>query len=250
MKQTNIKTNIGAAIFFLLMMACESKPKTIEAIETSPTMENQQSDESATAIHKGVVEDILQTSKYTYLYMSGEGENKWIAIPKSEIEIGETYYYRGGLKKNNFKSTEHDRVFETVYLVSGVGKDPASIGATGGNPHLNTHPGATTDENTKIEPPTGGITIATLLANPKKYDGQTVRVKGRCIKVNNMIMNRNWVHLQDGSLTGETQDLTITTTENIPVGAIVALEGKITLNKDFGAGYKYEILMEEAKLLQ
>jgi len=65
-----------------------------------------------------------------------------------------------------------------------------------------------------------------------------------------MIMNRNWIHLQDGSTKDDKLDLTITTTENVPLGAIVAFEGKISLNKDFGAGYKYEIIMEDAQLLQ
>lgn len=30
--------------------------------------------------------------------------------------------------------------------------------------------------------------------------------------------------------------------------AIVNFEGKIYLNKDFGAGYRYDIIMEEAKM--
>jgi hypothetical protein len=64
-----------------------------------------------------------------------------------------------------------------------------------------------------------------------------------------MIMNRNWIHLQDGSLKDKTVDLTITTTENIALGSIVAVEGIITLNKDFGAGYKYDIIMEDATLI-
>ena len=65
-----------------------------------------------------------------------------------------------------------------------------------------------------------------------------------------MIMNRNWIHIRDSSLKDETMDLTVTTTENVPMGAVVAFEGVIALNKDFGAGYKYEIIMENAQLLQ
>jgi hypothetical protein len=77
-----------------------------------------------------------------------------------------------------------------------------------------------------------------------------VKVRGKVIKLNNMIMNRNWVHLQDASVEGQEVDLTLTTTDNVMLGAVVAFEGKITLNKDFGAGYKYDIIMEEARLLQ
>lgn len=232
-----------------LLLACESKPKIIEAVDTESSSQAPVSDEATSKLHKVVVEEILQTSRYTYLNVSEDGEVFWIAIPKKEVEKGATYYYRGGLKKTNFKSVEHDRVFETVYLVSDVSKDPGMIGMASGNPHEDMGTPAT-EQNTKLDPPPGGISIADLFANMKKYEGQTVRVKGRCVKLNNMIMQRNWIHLDDGSMKENKQDLTVTTTDNVPLGAIVAFEGKITLNKDFGAGYKYEIIMEDAHLLQ
>jgi len=239
-----------AVVLTGLFMACDSRPKVIVADDTNTNTESSMADESANMLHKVVVEEILNTEKYSYLNVSEDGEIFWIAIPRKEIEKGGTYYYRGGLKKTNFKSVEYDRVFETLYLVSDVSKDPGMSDFSGGNPHENAGSGATLDQTTKIEPPPGGISLAELFANRKKYEGQTVRVKGRCIKLNNMIMNRNWIHLQDGSLKEGASDLTVTTTENIPLGAIVAFEGIITLNKDFGAGYKYEIIMEEAQLLQ
>ncbi|MEZ5059187.1 MAG: hypothetical protein R2879_19300 [Saprospiraceae bacterium] len=69
---------------------------------------------------------------------------------------------------------------------------------------------------------------------------------GKVVKINPMIMGRNWVHLIDASV--EEADLTITTQEPVPVGAIVSLEGTIALDKDFGAGYRYDIIMENAEL--
>lgn len=251
-KTIKFRYHMKSICFFLLLsallLACNSKPKVIEATDTAQEQEQPMADEAATKLHKVVVEDILQASRYTYLQVSEDGETRWIAIPKKEVEKGGTYYYRGGLKKNNFESAEHNRVFETVYLVSDVSKDPGSIGMA--NPHGNMGSDAPVDQNTKIEPLAGGITIAELFSNREKYEGKTVRIKGRCVKLNNMIMQRNWIHIRDGSSTKEDLDLTVTTTDNIPLGAVVAFEGKISLNKDFGAGYKYEIIMEEAKLLQ
>jgi len=75
-------------------------------------------------------------------------------------------------------------------------------------------------------------------------------VQGSVVKLNNMIMNRNWVHIQDASIKNEKTDLTVTTDENVAMGDIVAFEGKISLNKDFGAGYKYEIIMEDAHIIR
>jgi hypothetical protein len=63
-----------------------------------------------------------------------------------------------------------------------------------------------------------------------------------------MIMNRNWIHIQDG--TGDQLDLTVTTTENIALGSVVTLKGTIALDKDFGAGYRYDIIMEGAVVQQ
>lgn len=233
---------IGALVF----VSCNSGPKIVEAEADAKDIMAPTTSQT-TKTHKVVVKEVLQTSKYTYLNVSEDEEEKWIAAPKTEAVVGETYYYRGGLKKTNFKSVEHNRVFETVYLVSGISKNPSGVGMPAGHVHTNMSPQA--DMGKLSDPPPGGITIADLFENRTKYDGQKVRIRGRCVKVNNMIMDRNWVHLQDDSL-DEDKDLTITTTENIPLGAVVAVEGIITLNKDFGAGYKYEIIMEEAQLLK
>jgi hypothetical protein len=246
-----MKTIILSFTILVLLTSCNSNPKVIEAVDVATEPQQQPAeDPAATKLHKVVVEEVLPTSKYTYLNVTEDGEKTWIAIPKKDVKVGGTYYYRGGLKKTNFKSVEYDRVFETLYLVSDVSEDPGMSGmATGSSPHGNTAADAPIEQTTKIDPVPGGITIAELFENRKKYEGQTVRIKGRCVKLNNMIMSRNWIHLQDGSLKGKTLDLTVTTTENIPLGAIVAVEGKIALNKDFGAGYKYDIILEEAKLI-
>ena len=57
-------------------------------------------------------------------------------------------------------------------------------------------------------------------------------------------MNQNWIHLQDGSSNSGEFDFTITTAEEAKVGEIITVEGIITLDKDFGAGYFYSIIME------
>jgi hypothetical protein len=61
-------------------------------------------------------------------------------------------------------------------------------------------------------------------------------------------MDRNWVHLQDGTSDSGSFDLTVTTEEEVNVGDVLTFEGKIKLDKDFGAGYSYEVIMEQAKL--
>lgn len=93
------------------------------------------------------------------------------------------------------------------------------------------------------------IKLAELFKNKDKYEGKKIVVTGKVVKVNNGILNRNWVHINDGSKCGNIEcDLTITTEDEVENGAQVTFEGKITLNKDFGAGYHYHLIMEEAEL--
>lgn len=99
----------------------------------------------------------------------------------------------------------------------------------------------------KIEPGDGCISISSLLSNKKSFSGKVIRVKGQVTKFNPEIMGKNWVHIQDGSEFQGEFDLTITTDKKVSLGDTVTFEGKIVLDKDFGYGYFYNVLMEEGK---
>lgn len=240
-----------ALLLFLMLASCESSPKVIES---EPMAGNSDVPDGHTHAvpdeqHKVVAEETLSTEKYTYLKVSENGESFWIAVPKTPVEIGATYYYQGGLMKKNFASKEYNRVFETIYLVSGISKQPIGQGgpAMGSavDQALSQVPGEdATAPPENLKPAPGAVKIATLMGNLSKYDGKVIKITGKCVKVNPMIMGRNWIHLQDGS--ANNFDLTVTTTENVPLGSIVTLEGTIALNKDFGAGYRYNVIMEGA----
>jgi hypothetical protein len=101
--------------------------------------------------------------------------------------------------------------------------------------------------NLAIEPCEGCITISNLLANKKSYDGKIIKVKGKVTKYNPEIMGKNWVHIQDGSEFEGAFDLAVTTNKKAKVGDVITFEGKIVLDKDFGYGYFYAVLMEEGK---
>lgn len=244
--------NIVLALL-LLLSSCDSGPKVIEsepAANNGSAVDQVIPGVQAPAVaedHKVVVEEALNTEKYTYLQVKENGESFWIAIPKTAVEIGATYYYQGGLMKKNFASREYNRVFETIYLVSGISKQPLGTGGSAVDQALSqTQSAEATAPPTDIKPAAGAVKIADLIGNLSKYDGKVIKVTGKCVKVNPMIMGRNWVHLQDGS--AKNFDLTITTNENVPLGGVVTLEGTIALNKDFGAGYKYNVIMEGATI--
>jgi hypothetical protein len=99
----------------------------------------------------------------------------------------------------------------------------------------------------KVEPCEGCITISDLLSNKQSFSGKVIKVKGKVTKFNPEIMGKNWVHIQDGSEFQGGFDLTITTDKRVSVGETLTFEGKIVLDKDFGYGYFYSVLMEEGK---
>lgn len=89
-------------------------------------------------------------------------------------------------------------------------------------------------------------TIEGLYASKEKLNGQRIQVKGKVVKVNTGIMGRNFFHIQDGSGKAGANDLTVTTQQDVHVGDNVLVTGLVTLNRDFGAGYSYPLILEEA----
>ncbi len=101
----------------------------------------------------------------------------------------------------------------------------------------------------KISPCDDCITIGRLMADKKSFSGKTITIKGVVTKINEEIMGKNWIHLQDGTEAEGVFDLTITTLQTASVGDTVTFTGRITLDKDFGYGYFYNVLMEEGQLV-
>ena len=101
-----------------------------------------------------------------------------------------------------------------------------------------------------IEAVEGGIRIATLFENPQQYAGKSIKVVGEVTKFTANIMGKNWIHFQDGTSYEGAYDLMLTSQEIVSVGDVVVFEGVIALDKDFGAGYFYKVIMEDAVLIK
>lgn len=108
--------------------------------------------------------------------------------------------------------------------------------------------------DTKVEKASGddAYLVGDVFAKKDALNGKTVRVQGKVVKFSPMIMGRNWVHLQDGSgdPMNNTHDLVFTTDATVKSGDVVTMEGVLTANKDFGSGYKYDAIVEEAKVVE
>lgn len=91
-------------------------------------------------------------------------------------------------------------------------------------------------------------TVAALHQEKAALAGKTVQVQGKVVKVNNGIMGRNFLHVQDGTGDANSNDLTVTSKQTAAVGDQVTVTGRVVIDRDFGSGYSYPLLVEEASI--
>ena len=96
----------------------------------------------------------------------------------------------------------------------------------------------------------GAISLHDLFSGKDKLAGKTVILTGRVVSYNPEIMDKNWIHLQDGSSFNGLNDVIVTTLATVAVDDIVSVKGVVVLNKDLGSGYKYDVLIEDAVLVK
>ena len=260
---------ISMSLMIVCLISCNQGPKVLESTnkskdntatnstgifsEGSSQSANQEPSGSSSLGDMHIVEvlEILPTDKYVYLRVSEEGQDEyWVATLKKEVELNKKYYYKGGLLKTNFESKEYNRIFDKVYLVSTV--VPLNHSKTEIETHgVEAKPKQSNEQLVdpiKIELKKNSVSIKELVNNKSEYSSKLVQICGTVIKVNPNIMGKNWIHLQDGSM--DDYDFVVTSSTAIPEGHVVCLKGQLKLDQDFGAGYIYEIIVENAELVR
>ena len=225
---------------FLILFSCGKKEKEYSKIQN-------------TGLERAVtVEEMQNAGDYTYLQVAEEGESFWIAVSREDFKPGETVYFSSFIEMKDFKSKELDRTFDQILFVDAVSREPggtsgAAQSETAASPHKRTRMDAMLD-SIKIAPAPGGMSIADLYGKSEEYKDKEVTLRGQVVKINRDIMDRNWVHIMDGTR-GERSDLTFTSTSDFQVGDTVTIRGKVSVDKDFGGGYVYPLIVEEAELV-
>ncbi len=241
MKPKNNKILVLLLLAIFLVVSCNKNKK-----EYSPMLGQKG------IAHKVKVKEVLQTSAYTFLNVIEDQDEFWMAIGKTDVKAGEVVYYEDAMEMKDFKSKELDRTFDRILFAEGVSNAPiiSEITAEDSLYHQKvTKKKEKIDEkDIHVEVAEGGITIANLYKNGKNYENKKVRIRGQVVKINNGIMDRNWVHLKDGTNHDGKSDLTFTTQELVKVGDVVTFEGVVALDKEFGAGYVYPLVVEQAVL--
>jgi hypothetical protein len=204
----------------------------------------------------GTVIETVDAAGYTYVHFDTGKEKVWAAAPECVVAVGETVTISSPMPMRDYHSKTLDRTFELVYFVGGVEVEGAERGpaaAPSSKPSWVQGGGGGAAKGAEIdlsgiERAAGGKTVEELYAGKGDLAGQEIVVRGRVVKFLSGIMGKNWLHLRDGTGAPGSDDLTVTTDAMVEKGAMVLVRGKITTDKDFGAGYEYELIIEDAEI--
>jgi len=177
--------------------------------------------------HIGEVIEKQDAGEYSYLKINEKGRIYWIAVPLMDVGIGENIVYSKFMEMKNFNSKALNKTFESVLFVDDVKKvaDENSLKSA----HSNL--GTKNNLDISIEPLPDGETIAKVYENKQSLQGSSVTIRGQVVKYNGSIMDRNWIHIQDGTNYAGNFDLLITSNESAEVGDVIIVEGKLAIIK-------------------
>lgn len=194
--------------------------------------------------HAASVIDTMDGGGYTYMKVAEGSERYWVAVTAVAVHKGQQVHYIEQMWMPQFKSRALNRTFDKIMF--------ASMADT---PGLQAHPEKVTPANapeTVLKKAAGGYSVAEVYARRQALKGKTVRVRGKVTKVSSQIMKRNWVHIEDGTGDTRTDDLVFTaeTLSDVRAGDIVTASGTVAVDRDFGYGYFYPVIIENSTFVK
>lgn len=214
-------------------------------------------DDRELATHKGKALSVINVPGYTYIEVEGkDGSSVWIAAPSMEVKIGDRVWASKGIEMREFYSKAQGRTFPVIHFVGrceAEGKDTKKIKKIkkpAGHPkkEISKPKTSTTPDKGSIVKHDKGYTLEELISKKDDLSGKEVTLRGKIVKTSGKIMGKRWFHLQDGTGIDGAIDLVVTSQDNADAGDIVLVTGVLGLNKDFGKGYKYDVILEGANI--
>lgn len=196
----------------------------------------------------GKVLESIDAGGYTYLKLRTASGDVWTAVQQTAARPGTEITILPQITMENFESKTLNRKFDQVIFGVVDGGQRAPMGMPPGMASA----AAVNVKVAKVAKAEGADakTVAEVWAARGVLKDKPVSVKGTVVKFLPSIMGKNWLHLRDGSGTrakGD-DDLTVTTADTVAVGDVVLVRGTVRTEKDFGAGYNYAVIVEEAKV--
>jgi len=202
----------------------------------------------------GTVVSTTNVSNYTYVELDTGDGIVWAAGPTTEVKEGDLVFVNDPGPMRDFYSKTLDRRFDLIYFGSALqvhGRGFALPTDPAGHPQ----PGErneVAEAVSGIQRAEGGQTIGEIFERKAELVGREVTVRGKVVKSNSNILDRNWIHLRDGTSGPDgANDLTVTSPSGsaaAKVGDTVLVRGTVALEQDFGYGYRYDLMIEDASV--
>lgn len=224
-------------VFALSLVSCKDS-KNNETVESNPHKDviNQ--------THTVIVKERMDAGGYSYLLVNESDDSYWIAVSRTDINPNDEIQFTQYMEMKDFRSETLDKTFDSIFFVESAYKKGESKMPNPHSTELSTIP----KENLNLEKAENGYTIEELYTKKDELNNKIIFVRGKVVKANLGVMNRNWFHIQDGTGKDGTHDLTVTSNDNAKPGEIILVEGKLVKDKDFGSGYVYKLMVEDSKI--
>jgi len=182
----------------------------------------------------------MDAPNYTYVRVKSSTGEVWAAGARFKVAVGDRLTVPLDTPMENFESKSLKRTFPLIYFINGLTSDSGAQPAA-----------AAPAVPIKVDPVQGGTSVADVWAGRKALSGKSIKVRGRVLECNGGILGRNWIHIQDGTGSPKegTDDLTVTSDAAATVGSVVTFAGTIAVDKDFGAGYAYPVMLESGAIV-
>lgn len=242
----------------LAFVSCDSKPTKVEPLNNTGDTDKKsnlikengglENNRIAKDFHEVLVIDSLMTDRYLYLNVNEGAKNYWISTWKMPVNIGDKLYYENGILKLNFYSKEQKRFYDTLFLVSRIAKSPFINKKSIVNDVIAKNKDDVINNSKLFKKNLKNIIpLKEIITNSESYKDKIIDVAGKCIKVNINIMGKNWIHIQQQDDNGEKYELVVTSQEKVKVGEDCVFKGEVKTKIDLGAGYFYDVIVQDAK---
>ncbi len=214
----------------------------------------------------GTVLEKIDVEGGMYLRLKTKDGEIWAAVNKGPAQKGSSVTVVKATRMDGFESKTLKRKFDRIVFgsLSGSGAEAAPSPLPSGHPAVSDMRGMLAAQHAsvvdipaekgeiKVNKAEGaqGKTVSEIFAARSSLTNASVAVRGKVVKFREGIMGKNWIHLRDGSGSREKQDddITVTTQDSAAVGDVVMVRGTVHVDRDFGAGYRYPVIIEDAKV--
>lgn len=222
-------------------------------------------------------------TNYTYLLLEDKTGKVWAAIPKTPVKTGDEIAITNIAVMKNFHSKTLEKTFDLILfavpsegcpfnesggeIVSEMpssmmpGKMPSAKMPSASMPHgampaimedSTKKSKAVVPKDIKVSKAVGedAYTIEEIYSKKEELSQKTITVRAVVVKFMPQIMEKNWIHIQDGTGSAEkgNNDIAVSTLETAKIGDEVIIKGTLGIDKDFGMSCAFGMLIEEASI--